>query len=74
MNPPKIRFHDLHSTRNEFMEDVLRGLEKKPASIPPKYFYDAKGSRLFNAITQLPEYYPTRTEISILTENASDIA
>jgi len=74
MNAQKIRFHDLHSTRNEFMKDVLRGLEKRPASIPPKYFYDAKGSKLFNAITQLPEYYPTRTEISILTENASDIA
>lgn len=74
MNAQKIRFHDLHSTRDEFMEDVLRGLEMRPASIPPKYFYDAKGSRLFNAITQLPEYYPTRTETSILTENASDIA
>ena len=74
MNAQKIRFHDLHSTCDEFMEDVLRGLEKKPASIPPKYFYDAKGSRLFDAITQLSEYYPTRTEMLILTENASDIA
>jgi len=74
MTAQKIRFHDLHSTRNEFLEDVLRGLGKRPASIPPKYFYDAKGSRLFDAITQLPEYYPTRTETSILTENACDIA
>ncbi len=74
MNAQKIRFHDLHSTRDEFMQDVLRGLEKRPASIPPKYFYDAKGSRLFDAITQLPEYYPTRTEMLILTENARDIA
>ncbi len=74
MNAQKIRFHDLHSTRDKFMADVLRGLEKRPVSIPPKYFYDAKGSRLFDAITHLPEYYPTRTETAILTENASDIA
>ncbi len=74
MNTQNIQFHDLHTTRNEFMEEVLRGLEKRPASIPPKYFYDAKGSTLFNVITQLPEYYPTRSEMSILTENASEIA
>lgn len=70
----KIQFHDLHNTRNEFLDDVLRGLSQRPASIPPKYFYDAKGSKLFDAITELPEYYPTRTEIGILTANAAEIA
>lgn len=74
MNKQKIQFHDLHNTRNEFLGDVLQGLTQRPASIPPKYFYDARGSKLFDAITELPEYYPTRTEIGILSANAADIA
>ena len=69
-----IQFHDLHSTRNEFASDVLKVLSERPASIPPKYFYDAKGSQLFDAITELPEYYPTRTEIGLLSANAAQIA
>ncbi|MBC8212754.1 MAG: L-histidine N(alpha)-methyltransferase [Gammaproteobacteria bacterium] len=69
-----IQFHDLHATRSDFLGDVLSGLRKRPASIPPKYFYDAKGSQLFDAITELPEYYPTRTEIGILNANAAEIA
>ncbi len=75
MNQPgRIEFHDLHSSRDEFARDVVEGLAKKPASIPPKYFYDAKGSKLFDAITDLPEYYPTRTEIKLLTRHAEEIA
>lgn len=74
MNKNNIQFHDLHSSRNEFASDVLSGLGHRPASIPPKYFYDAKGSSLFDAITELPEYYPTRTEIGILSANAAQIA
>ncbi len=61
MNSSNIQFHDLHMTRDEFIDDVLHGLSQRPASIPPKYFYDAKGSQLFDAITELPEYYQTRT-------------
>ena len=49
-----------------FETDVLTGLAKPQKAIPPKYFYDAEGSRLFEAITELPEYYPTRTEIGLL--------
>jgi dimethylhistidine N-methyltransferase len=71
---PNIEFHDLHTTRDEFLDDVVRGLSQRPATIPPKYFYDTEGSRLFDAITRLPEYYPTRTEIAILKQNAQDIA
>ena len=74
MNKNNIQFHDLHSSRNEFASDVLSGLGHRPASIPPKYFYDGKGSKLFDAITELPEYYPTRTEIGILSANAAQIA
>ena len=51
--------------------DVLDGLTKPFKEIPPKHFYDTEGSRLFEAITTLPEYYPTRTERAILTANAA---
>ncbi len=53
-----------------FRVDVLAGLSKPQKTIPPKYFYDAEGSRLFEAITELAEYYPTRTEIALLREIA----
>jgi L-histidine Nalpha-methyltransferase len=52
----------------------IRGLFDDPKTLPPKLFYDAEGSVLFERITQLPEYYPTRTEASILRENAERIA
>ena len=74
MSPHKVQFHDLRSSRDDFATDVLQGLQRRPAMIPPKYFYDAQGSRLFDAITELPEYYPTRTEIGILSANAAEIA
>ncbi len=74
MSTDNVHYHDLHTTRDEFVDDVLQGLAQRPASIPPKYFYDARGSRLFDAITELPEYYQTRTEIGILKDNAEEIA
>ncbi len=74
LNAQNIQFHDLYTTRDDFLNDVLQGLTHRPATIPPKYFYDAKGSKLFDAITRLPEYYPTRTETAILRQNAQDIA
>jgi L-histidine N-alpha-methyltransferase len=54
--------------------DALAGLTATPKSLPPKWFYDAQGSALFDKITELPEYYPTRAERSILLEAASSIA
>jgi dimethylhistidine N-methyltransferase len=57
-----------------FAADVLAGLKAEPKSLPAKYFYDSAGSHLFERITQLPEYYPTRTELDILKERAGDIA
>lgn len=57
-----------------FRNDVLNGLSKPQKTIPAKYFYDTTGSLLFEEITQVPEYYPTRTEIGILTEHADEIA
>jgi L-histidine Nalpha-methyltransferase len=54
--------------------DVLHGLRDEPKSLPPKWFYDARGSDLFERITELPEYYPTRAERAILTARAGAIA
>ena len=54
-------------------EDVLEGLSRTPKSLPPKLLYDAAGSALFEQITCLPEYYPTRTEAGILTVHAEEI-
>jgi dimethylhistidine N-methyltransferase len=57
-----------------FETDVLGGLRAMPKSLPPKYFYDGKGSLLFERITELPEYYPTRCEMRILRDRAGEIA
>ncbi|MDV9193228.1 L-histidine N(alpha)-methyltransferase [Streptomyces sp. SR27] len=54
--------------------DVLHGLSRSPKELPPKWFYDARGSELFEEITRLPEYYPTRSEREILKERAAEIA
>jgi dimethylhistidine N-methyltransferase len=71
---PAIRFHDEHPTPADFRSEVLDGLRKAVKQISPKFFYDARGSRLFDAICRLPEYYPTRTEIGILKARALEIA
>lgn len=67
-------FVDLHPPAADFRSDVLTGLRARPRTIPPKYFYDADGSALFDAITATPEYYVTRTELSILERIAPEIA
>ncbi|MFE7276982.1 L-histidine N(alpha)-methyltransferase [Streptomyces sp. NPDC057623] len=54
--------------------DVLKGLNGTPKTLPPKWFYDAQGSELFEKITELPEYYPTRAEREILVDRAGEIA
>jgi dimethylhistidine N-methyltransferase len=66
---------DPHSTQllREFARDVREGLRSKPKYLLAKYFYDKEGSRLFEEITRLPEYYLTRTEASILKEHAAAI-
>ncbi|MFG1830247.1 L-histidine N(alpha)-methyltransferase [Micromonospora chersina] len=55
-------------------EDVRAGLTATPKWLPPKWFYDARGSALFEEITRLPEYYPTRAERAVLAAHADDIA
>src|SRR5271167_689267 len=57
-----------------FAREAVQDLSQQPKRLSPKYFYDATGSELFEAITRLPEYYPTRTELSILRDRGGDIA
>jgi dimethylhistidine N-methyltransferase len=57
-----------------FEADILAGLSATPKRVPAKYFYDGAGSQLFELITELPEYYPTRSEMRILRDHAADIA
>ena len=54
--------------------EARRGLSARPKELPPKWFYDQRGSALFDAITSLPEYYLTRRERAILRANAAEIA
>src|SRR5258708_17964272 len=59
---------------DQLRADVRAGLSATPKTLPPKYFYDARGSELFDEITRLPEYYLTRAETAILQRRAADIA
>ncbi|HEV2759221.1 MAG TPA: L-histidine N(alpha)-methyltransferase [Acidimicrobiales bacterium] len=66
LTPPELRA--------ALRRDVAAGLTSSPKELPPKYFYDARGCDLFDDITRLPEYYPTRCERSILGERAAEVA
>ncbi|MEO1252334.1 MAG: L-histidine N(alpha)-methyltransferase [Pseudomonadota bacterium] len=70
---PLAFFLDLHPAPNDFHADAMEGLAAKEKCLSPKYFYDERGSRLFQKITEQPEYYPTRTEKEIFTNNAPAI-
>jgi L-histidine Nalpha-methyltransferase len=73
--PAQLIIHDL-ARRNgnaEFAEDVRRGLSSNPKQLFPKYLYDSLGSRLFDAICHVDEYYPTRAENEILTRHADEM-
>lgn len=64
---------ELHDPRRDFAYDVLVGLSERPKRIPSRYFYDDEGSRLFQKIMTLPEYYPTGCETEILTTHAAHV-
>jgi dimethylhistidine N-methyltransferase len=66
--------HLFDEQTSTFARDVIDGLSQQPKRLAPKYFYDAAGSELFEQITLLPEYYPTRTELGILRERGSELA
>lgn len=67
-------FHDLSPGEESFRDAVSAGLGRPRKRIPCKFFYDARGSALFEEICRLPEYYLTRTEIAVLEDNSADIA
>jgi L-histidine Nalpha-methyltransferase len=71
---PRFIDHHLDAPANNLHAAIYKGLSQPVATIAPKYFYDALGSRLFDAITALEEYYPTRTEEAIMRTHAHDIA
>jgi len=68
-----LRFEPLEE-ESSFARDVIAGLTARPKRLPPKYFYDEVGAQLFEQITALPEYYPTRCELELLRERAPDLA
>jgi len=69
----KLRFYDMEPETSSLYEDVMEGLSQTQKNIPPKHFYDERGSKLFDAICETDEYYPTRTEMSILEQNLKEI-
>ena len=73
MSTRAVRFYDEHPSPATLRDEVLQGLGAHPKRIAPKFFYDERGSRLFDAICELPEYYPTRTEMAILRGCAPEI-
>jgi dimethylhistidine N-methyltransferase len=66
--------HRFDEQTSAFARDVIDGLSQHPKRLSPKYFYDATGSELFEQITRLPEYYPTRTELAILRDRGQEIS
>lgn len=79
MNPvllktSSVRFVDTAPPPNDVVSEVMHGLRATPKRVSPKFFYDEYGSQLFEKITATHEYYPTRTERRILSDNAQDIA
>ncbi|NJL89766.1 MAG: L-histidine N(alpha)-methyltransferase [Coleofasciculaceae cyanobacterium SM2_1_6] len=73
-NKSLIVLNNHHQERNDGSQDVIQGLTNTPKSIPCRFFYDDRGSQLFEKICDLPEYYPTRTEAWILNQYAPEIA
>jgi dimethylhistidine N-methyltransferase len=74
MKQRAVRFYDEHPAPATMLEEVLQGLASRPRRIAPKFFYDEQGSRLFDAICELPEYYLTRAEMEILESCAGEMA
>ena len=70
----RVRIVDLHPEVGDLRAEAVEGLRRSEKALPCKYFYDALGARLFEAITELPEYYPTRTEVGILRTHARAMA
>lgn len=73
-NRGALELRDHHPAQRLLVADVLQGLARSPKQLSPLYFYDERGSQLFERICELPEYYLTRTETAILAQAGADIA
>ena len=71
---PRFAFHDRLPDAGSFLGDVLAGLSRPRKELPPKYFYDERGSELFEAICEAPEYYLTRAETALMVARAGEMA
>ena len=69
-----LKLTDLQPSPDDISGDVLAGLSQTPKQLPSKYFYDKRGSELFEEITRQPEYYLTRVELALLQESAAEIS
>jgi len=69
-----VELTDLHPSRDDLLGDVVAGLSATPKRLPSKYFYDRRGSELFEEITRQPEYYLTRVELALIQDSGADIA
>lgn len=69
----RFRYFDLQPQTADMRQEIVDGLLATPRRLPPKYFYDETGSRLFEQITRLPEYYLTRTEMALFDDHLEDI-
>lgn len=70
----RVHFYDTRPATTHLAGEVIRGLAQRPRRLPPKLFYDERGSALFDAICELPEYYLTRTETALIENNLDEIA
>jgi dimethylhistidine N-methyltransferase len=73
-SPRPVRLSEQNQDLGDELTEIVSGLDRSPKSLPPKFFYDERGSALFEAICNLPEYYLTRTELQIMRENIDAIA
>lgn len=69
-----VNLRDQHPRAADMRDEILSGLRAEQKTLPCKYFYDARGSKLFDAICELPEYYLTRTELGIMETHVADMA
>ena len=74
LDTAQVVLADQEPETDDFLAEVRAGLGAEPKTLPCKYFYDEEGSRLFDAICELPEYYPTRTELAIMEAHAGEMA
>jgi len=73
-DPDNVTFQNAHPAPGDSRSELMASLQREQKLINPKYFYDERGSQLFDRITRLPEYYPTRTEIDILSRHRQAIS